>query len=94
MGRRLTVFWDIGELGSSVIVFICSVVLSFPMCPIDSMPNSASCSYKITCHSNDFLSFLIERLKFNNFAKLFLDKLRNAKLIRGRLVLFQDPKLC
>ena len=54
MGRRLTVFWDEGELGNTVMLFYLPLLslLSFPMCPTDSMPNWASCferSYTVLC---------------------------------------------
>ena len=40
MGRRLTVLWDERELGNSVMLFYLLLfsLLSFPMCPTDSMP--------------------------------------------------------
>ena len=43
MGRKLTVLWDEGELGNSVMLFTALSLLSFPMCPTDSIPNWASC---------------------------------------------------
>ena len=40
MGKKLTVLWNERELGNSVMLLLASVVvLSFPMCPTDSMPN-------------------------------------------------------
>ena len=41
MGRSITVFWDKGKLGSSVMLFYLLLfsLLSFPMSPTDSMPN-------------------------------------------------------
>ena len=46
MGRKLTVLWDERELGNSVNAFyllLLLLLLSFPMCPTDSMPNWTSC---------------------------------------------------
>ena len=48
MGRKLTALWDERELGNSVNAFyllLLLLLLSFPMCPTDLMPNWASCVY-------------------------------------------------
>ena len=48
MGGSLTIFWDEGELGNSVMLFylLLLLLLCFPMCPSDSVPNWASCSFR------------------------------------------------
>ena len=60
MGGSLTIFWDEGELSNSVMLFYMLLLslLSFPVCPTDSMPNwesSLICKMVVLSDTSQFL---------------------------------------
>ena len=84
MGRKLTALWDERELSNLVNAFyllLLLLLLSFPMCPTDSMPNWASLLYakilqlklRTDIKSNDQKNITNTKLfKNHSFSKMYL----------------------
>ena len=77
MGRSITVFWDEGKLGSSVMLFYLLLfsLLSFPMSPTDSMPNWASCCF--------YSRMVSSEVKSNSIFMLILMRVPHQSILKS-----------